>query len=61
MVRDDIVTFQISLGGGVVEAKCAVLRRTQVLEEVTCEFIIIARCIINKLYITIRYKWKCNI
>ena len=38
VVRDDIVTFQLSLGGGIVEAKCAVLQGTDVLEEVTCEF-----------------------
>ena len=41
VVRDDIVTFHLSLGSGVIEAKCAVLQGAEVLEEVNCKLLIL--------------------
>ena len=43
IVRDDIVTFQLSFGGGVVRARCAVLQGTAILDEVECKYIIVSR------------------
>ena len=37
VVRNNHVTFELSLGGRIIAAKCAVLRGTQVLEEVDCK------------------------
>ena len=38
VVRNNHVTFHLSFGGGVLAARCAVLKGNQVLEETDCKY-----------------------
>ncbi len=38
IVRDNSVTFHLSFGEGVREAKCAVVIGSQLIEETDCEY-----------------------
>ena len=39
MVTDNTVTFNLTLGSGIVDARCEVLQQNKVLEEVNCKSI----------------------